>query len=156
MIPLKFPVLTPDGSTITSIPIKAGQAVYIPMVPADRLKCVWGPDANSWRPARWMEEGGLPDSNLMNSGYARLMAFSQGAKACVAMRLAVYQVKVCNIGRQTVARLFTKTAVYHLSHDSFLQGKRYRRRDYTQEQSCRSCSAAARPRSRGRGHAASH
>jgi len=95
IIPLKFPAQTPSGATITSIPVKAGQTIYIPSAVADRLECVWGSDADVWRPERWIEEGGLPDSNLMNAGYARLFAFSQGAKVCIGLRLAVYQIKVC-------------------------------------------------------------
>ena len=93
-IPLKFPVKTPSGETITSIPVKAGQTIYIPVAAVDQLKCVWGEDANVWRPERWIEEGGLPDPSAMNAGYARLFAFSQGARVCIGLRLAVYQIKV--------------------------------------------------------------
>ena len=77
------------------IPIKAGQSIYIPGTAVDRLTCVWGPDADVWRPERWLEDGGLPDSSHMNAGYARLFAFSQGARVCIGFRLAVYQIKVC-------------------------------------------------------------
>jgi len=94
IIPLRFPVRTPSGDTITSIPIKAGQKICILAAAADRLKTVWGPDADIWRPERWLEEGGLPDSSHMNAGYARLFAFSQGARVCIGVRLAVYQIKV--------------------------------------------------------------
>jgi len=103
IIPLKFPVQTPSGTTITSIPVKSGQTIYIPNAAADRLKCVWGPDANVWRPERWIEEGGLPNGNVMNAGYARLFAFSQGAKGCIGVRLAVYQIKVRRISARAVS-----------------------------------------------------
>jgi len=122
IIPLKFPVQTPSGATITSIPVKAGQTIYIPSAAADRLECVWGPDADVWRPERWMVAGGLPDGNLMNAGYARLFAFSQGAKVCIGLRLAVYQIKVCVCIVATLAVLTGARLVYDLPHDPHVQG----------------------------------
>ena len=87
VIPLKFPVRSADGQMINSIPVKAGQIIDIVVAAADRLKCVWGPDADLWRPERWLEASSLPDPNAMNHGWARLLAFSQGVHACIGVRM---------------------------------------------------------------------
>jgi len=135
-IPLRFPVKTPSGATITSIPVKAGQTIYVPVAAADRLKCVWGEDADVWRPQRWIEEGGLPDPSVMNSGYARLFAFSQGARACIGLRLAVYQVKVrveLLLKKLPLLTMILRVTVRYLPYDSHVQGKRHRCRNCAQE-----------------------
>ena len=93
--------------------------IYIPGAAADRLKCVWGPDAEVWRPERWLEGGGLPESSHMNAGYARLLAFSQGARACIGVRLAVYQVKVCvmsadKTGLRLMGRLLVQFTIFRM------------------------------------------
>jgi len=136
---------------INSIPIKTGQTIYIPAAAADRLKCVWGTDANIWRPERWIEEGGLPDSSYMNAGYVRLFAFSQGARVCIGLRLAVYQVKVCACGVaiSLVVVLIDTRLVHHIPYDSEVQIDRHWCGCRAQEQSGHLVAAAACSRPRG-------
>jgi len=87
VLPLRFPVRTPDGSYINSIPVKKGQTILIPGAAVDRLKCVWGPDADEWRPDRWLDPEVLPPMSSMNSGWGHTFAFSEGPRNCIGFRL---------------------------------------------------------------------
>lgn len=56
-----WPVKSSDGKTeITSIPLKKDTNVFISILNANRSKQIWGPDADKWKPERWLSP--LPDS----------------------------------------------------------------------------------------------
>ncbi|KAH7102218.1 cytochrome P450 [Auriculariales sp. MPI-PUGE-AT-0066] len=93
VLPLRFPVRSHDGSYIRQLPIKAGQAIIVSGSTVDRLSYVWGPDAEAWRPERWLDEGALPLPTDTTSGWARIFAFSQGPRSCIGLRLAVFEYK---------------------------------------------------------------
>lgn len=50
-----------DGKReVTSIPLKKDTNVIISIINANRSKEIWGPDAEEWKPERWLSP--LPDS----------------------------------------------------------------------------------------------
>ncbi|KAL0566776.1 hypothetical protein V5O48_015228 [Marasmius crinis-equi] len=55
VIPLSTPVTTPTGASINEIPIAKHQRIYIDVAAYNRLKQVWGEDAEEWNPERFME-----------------------------------------------------------------------------------------------------
>ena len=89
ILPLAVPVKGNDGEMITHIPIKAGQAVYIPIAAVNRLDSLWG-DGDAFRPERWLESEsgkGLPDSSHLPGGWSGLTTFGVGPRRCIAFRL---------------------------------------------------------------------
>ena len=54
-MPLKWPVKGVDGTDIHEIAIPTGTDVIISILGANRDKRIWGPDADEWKPERWLE-----------------------------------------------------------------------------------------------------
>ncbi|KIJ40565.1 hypothetical protein M422DRAFT_173549, partial [Sphaerobolus stellatus SS14] len=55
IIPLSIPQKTKTGEIITSVPISKGQQIELSLMAYNRLPEVWGPDADQWRPERFLE-----------------------------------------------------------------------------------------------------
>ena len=60
------------------------QVVLIPIIAIHRMDSVWK-DADAFRPERWLGE--LPPSQELCSGWANGLAFSDGPRNCVGLRL---------------------------------------------------------------------
>jgi hypothetical protein len=60
VVPLMFPVRGTDGAEIREVPIRENQNVIMGMGASNRNKALWGPDADEWRPERWLSS--LPDA----------------------------------------------------------------------------------------------
>ncbi|CAG7846127.1 SubName: Full=Related to cytochrome P450 {ECO:0000313/EMBL:CCA66807.1} [Serendipita indica DSM 11827] len=105
ILPLREPIKGADGSWIKSIPVKKGQVIHIPSIGINRDEDVWG-DADVFRPSRWLVgrpgcekyckpgEQGLKPADEMCGGWAGIFTFSEGPRACVGMRLALFEYKV--------------------------------------------------------------
>ncbi|EJD55299.1 cytochrome P450 [Auricularia subglabra TFB-10046 SS5] len=93
VIPLKLPVRGSDGNLIDSVPVKAGQVIYIPSIAVNRLNSVWG-DGDKFRPERWIEADGLPPASSLNLGWSHIFSFSQGPRNCIGFRMAIYEWKI--------------------------------------------------------------
>nr|BAK09405.1 cytochrome P450 [Postia placenta] len=91
IIPLRDPVQLSTGQLITALPVAPGQVVLIPIIAIHRLDAVWK-DADTFRPERWLHD--LPASESLCNGWANTLAFSDGPRSCIGMRLAIYQYKV--------------------------------------------------------------
>ena len=61
VLPFSQPISTVDGSTVTSIPVPKGTAVFIGIYSSNRNKAIWGEDATEWKPERWLDDG-VPES----------------------------------------------------------------------------------------------
>jgi len=116
VIPLRFPVRSPDGSYVNAIPVKAGQKVLVSNPAVDRLQCVWGPDASVWRPERWFETESLPSLDKLNIGWGRTFAFSQGPRSCIGYRLGECFALVSLAMTDMIAALYEMKVRSHLSH----------------------------------------
>ncbi|GJJ11014.1 hypothetical protein Clacol_005243 [Clathrus columnatus] len=55
-IPLDIPIKLTNGEVVSSIPIERGQQVFMSIINYNRLKSVWGDDADEWRPERFLED----------------------------------------------------------------------------------------------------
>lgn len=84
IMPLRWPIIGKDGEEMREITIPEGTDVMISVFGANRDKAVWGPDAEEWKPERWMEP--LPrsvgDAHLPGV-YASMMTFLGGGRACM-------------------------------------------------------------------------
>jgi hypothetical protein len=105
VLPLRDPIRGADGSWIKSIPVKAGQVIHIPSIGINRDNDVWG-DGDTFRPTRWLVgrpagekyctpgEQGLKPASEMCGGWSGIFTFSEGPRACVGRRLALFEYKV--------------------------------------------------------------
>ncbi|KAJ7138346.1 cytochrome P450 [Mycena epipterygia] len=93
VLPLRFPIFTPDGRRVNEIVIRKGETLIIPLICSNRLNAVWG-DGAHWRPERWLEGGKLPSKHDLTEGWANLLTFSEGPRLCIGHRLALLELKV--------------------------------------------------------------
>ncbi|KIJ48680.1 hypothetical protein M422DRAFT_247541 [Sphaerobolus stellatus SS14] len=92
IIPLSIPQKTKTGTTVTSIPISKGQIIMLSHFAYNRLPEVWGPDADQWRPERFLE--GIEASQKVQLGvFANLLSFSSGLRGCIGWRFAVLEMQ---------------------------------------------------------------
>ena len=101
VIPLRKPVQHIDGRVVTEIPVSPGQVasistvtyitplkrsqvVIIPIISIHRSDSIW-PDPDTFRPERWLDK--LPPNDELCSGWANGLAFSDGPRNCVGLRL---------------------------------------------------------------------
>ncbi|KAK1235085.1 hypothetical protein PQX77_001699 [Marasmius sp. AFHP31] len=84
IIPLECPINDISGSVLREIPVTKGQRVVLNIFKYNRLKTVWGEDAEVWNPERFL------GSNLSTTlgVFANLMTFSGGIRACIGWRFA--------------------------------------------------------------------
>ncbi|KAF8576236.1 cytochrome P450 [Ramaria rubella] len=88
VIPLSIPQQTRSGEIITSIPVSKGQRIMISVAAYNRLKSVWGEDADKWRPRRFLE--GIGTNHKTGLGViANLATFSSGIRGCIGCVLMI-------------------------------------------------------------------
>jgi cytochrome P450 len=58
--------------------------VLIPAISIQRLESVWE-DPDEFRPERWLET--LPPSEKLISGWSNTLAFGDGPRGCIGLRL---------------------------------------------------------------------
>ncbi|KIJ34439.1 hypothetical protein M422DRAFT_782890 [Sphaerobolus stellatus SS14] len=93
VIPLQFPQKTRYNDTVTSIPVRKGQYTILSLFAYNRLTQVWGPDADKWKPERFLS-GSLKESQKVNVGViVNVMSFSSGLRSCVGWRFAVLEMQ---------------------------------------------------------------
>jgi cytochrome P450 len=85
IIPIAEPVTTKEGRVIKEIPVSKGQTVLCSLAGYNRLTTVWGDDADTWRPERWVNM----DKHKYSVGMmANLMSFSAGLKGCIGWKFS--------------------------------------------------------------------
>lgn len=107
IIPLKKGFSNREGLFTKSFRVKAGQAsgnhfqncrinhffyinaqvFHIPMMSMNVDTEVWGQDAASFRPERWITPGGIPASRDLPRGWNGIMTFLDGPRVCLGYRL---------------------------------------------------------------------
>ena len=60
VLPLATPIRGVDGREMREIAIPKGTLVNVGILASNRNPDIWGPDANEWKPERWLNP--LPDS----------------------------------------------------------------------------------------------
>ncbi|KAG9025166.1 hypothetical protein FS837_005062 [Tulasnella sp. UAMH 9824] len=96
ILPLRNPITTTDGKTLTEIRIKKGQTIFFPVLGINRITSRWN-DPDVFRPARWLPENAheLPDkSQLASAGWNGSLVFSAGSRICIGYRMALFEFKI--------------------------------------------------------------
>ncbi|KAJ3515520.1 hypothetical protein NMY22_g14433 [Coprinellus aureogranulatus] len=95
ILPFSKPIIGVDGKEMTEVLVPKGTVVFPGILASNRNPDIWGPDANEWKPERWLE--GLPDSvpNAKVPGiYSHLMTFIGGGRACIGFKFSQLEMKV--------------------------------------------------------------
>ncbi|KAH9941567.1 cytochrome P450 [Epithele typhae] len=94
---LARPLRTADGTFTDRLFVPKDTNVLVGVRACNRARSLWGPDAETWRPARWLAEDGLPPalaSAAVPGVYAHTMTFVGGPRSCVGFRFAQIEMKV--------------------------------------------------------------
>ncbi|KAH7878863.1 cytochrome P450 [Lentinula edodes] len=95
VVPLSKPIIGVDGTEIREISVPRGTQVVISMYNANRNEELWGPDANEWKPERWLSP--LPEAVIqahVPGIYSHLMTFSAGSRSCIGFKFSQLEMKV--------------------------------------------------------------
>ncbi|KAF8061017.1 cytochrome P450 [Lyophyllum atratum] len=89
VIPLSEPL---PGTTETHLVVPKGTTIAIPLNVIQTDPEVWGPDADEFRPQRWIErkEAGI-------WGGRELLAFSEGPRSCIGKAFALAEIKALTV-----------------------------------------------------------
>ncbi|KAJ4473900.1 cytochrome P450 [Lentinula aciculospora] len=91
VIPLSEPILLRSNKVVTGVHIRKGSFVHVPIEGMNYIKDVWGDDALSFKPERWLSP---PPTALQYPGLANVMSFTFGPHACIGWRFALLEMKV--------------------------------------------------------------
>ncbi|KAI0366467.1 cytochrome P450 [Pilatotrama ljubarskyi] len=95
VLPLSKPIRGKDGTMIDCILVPEGTLVFIPIQASNVNPDIWGADARTWRPERWLEP--LPETLTeakIPGVYANLMTFWGGGRACIGFAFAQLEIKI--------------------------------------------------------------
>ncbi|PPQ74552.1 hypothetical protein CVT24_004346 [Panaeolus cyanescens] len=93
-LPLSHPITGLDGRKISEIFVPKGTNIMCGLLASNRNTDIWGPDADEWKPERWLE--GLPDSVSdahLPGIYSHLMTFSAGGRSCIGLKFSQLEMK---------------------------------------------------------------
>lgn len=94
-IPLSSPTILRTNEEVSSIRIRKGSYIHIPIEGLNYSKDIWGPDALTFRPERWTMQSGSPGGvPAQHPGLANIMSFSFGPHACLGWRFSILEMKV--------------------------------------------------------------
>ncbi|RPD65435.1 cytochrome P450 [Lentinus tigrinus ALCF2SS1-7] len=94
VMPVTEPIRMRDGTHTNAVPIPKGTRIIANVTACNRDPALWGPDANDWRPSRWLEP--LPrevEEAHIPGVYSHLMTFIGGSRACIGFKLAQVEIK---------------------------------------------------------------
>ncbi|KAI0087586.1 PAH-inducible cytochrome P450 monooxygenase PC-PAH 1 [Irpex rosettiformis] len=91
IIPLSEPLVTATGENIEEIPIAKGQEFLISVCAYNRIKGIWGEDANEFNPQRFIN--GEVENTIKLGVYGNLMTFSAGTRGCIGWRFSLIEMQ---------------------------------------------------------------
>ncbi|PBK95281.1 cytochrome P450 [Armillaria gallica] len=89
VLPLSNPVTLTTGKVVQEIAIHKGTSIITSIAGYNRNKGVWGEDAHSFDPVRWLR--GDISKQIPVGVYGNLLTFSGGVKSCIGWRFAVLE-----------------------------------------------------------------
>jgi len=99
-IPLAHPVCDASGRFVDSIFVAKGTSVRVPFVGVNRSEALWGADAGTFNPGRWLvsddddERKSGTDRKEEVQGYKHLLTFGHGPRMCMGKNFALLELKV--------------------------------------------------------------
>ncbi|KAJ7152608.1 cytochrome P450 [Mycena crocata] len=93
-IPLSAPIELSTGELISELPVAKDQTVLVSIEVVNRDPAIWGPDAATWKPERWLEP--LPPSvhaAAVPGSFSHTLTFLGGSRSCIGMKYAEVELK---------------------------------------------------------------
>ncbi|KAF7288978.1 hypothetical protein MIND_01414400 [Mycena indigotica] len=92
VLPLAKPIIDSKGREHTSLPIRKGQMIHLPIWAINTAKETWGEDALEFRPDRW---DNIPEAVSGVPGvWGNLFTFLAGPHNCIGFRFSIAELKV--------------------------------------------------------------
>ncbi|KAI0741674.1 cytochrome P450 [Daedaleopsis nitida] len=95
VLPLGKPLRGRDGTLMHELLIPKNTNIAIGILASNRNPELWGPDADEWKPERWLSP--LPET-LINAHipgvYSNLMTFLGGGRSCIGFKFSQMEMKV--------------------------------------------------------------
>ncbi|KAI0359964.1 cytochrome P450 [Trametes cingulata] len=95
ILPLMTPIRTIDGEYVSEVPVPKGTLVVLNFRACNTNKALWGEDAETWRPERWLEPPPREVEEARIPGiYSNLMTFGAGSYSCIGFKFSQLEMKV--------------------------------------------------------------
>ncbi|KAJ3525350.1 hypothetical protein NMY22_g10615 [Coprinellus aureogranulatus] len=95
ILPVGKPIKTVDGGEINEIFVPKGQEVFMSLFDCNRDPEIWGPDADQWKPDRWLSPLPVSVAEAHVPGiYSNLTTFIGGGRACIGFRFSLLEMKI--------------------------------------------------------------
>ncbi|KAJ7580775.1 cytochrome P450 [Mycena floridula] len=92
IVPLSSPITTRDDQIVSSVSIPKGALVVVPVRAINTSEMFWGPDAEEFRPERWLESEADSGANDIQS-YRHILTFITGPRECLGKTFALTEFK---------------------------------------------------------------
>ncbi|KAI0739194.1 cytochrome P450 [Daedaleopsis nitida] len=95
VLPLGTPVIGADGRSINELIVPSGTMVWVNVYGLNHDKDIWGPDADEWKPERWLAP--LPPSVAdahIPSIFANTSTFLAGSRSCIGYNMALTELRI--------------------------------------------------------------
>ncbi|GLB37309.1 putative cytochrome p450 [Lyophyllum shimeji] len=96
VLPLSKPIRTTSGELISSLPIANGTKVIASIAGYQRNKEVFGEDADTFNPERWLRETDEKKGPTLGV-YANLLTFAGGIRTCIGWRFAIHEMQTLTV-----------------------------------------------------------
>ncbi|KAF4618312.1 hypothetical protein D9613_011704 [Agrocybe pediades] len=93
VVPLLRPITTTDGQVLESLSIEKGTHIYLDIAGYNRDPDIFGKDADTFRPERFLN-GEVNETSGLAGPYGSVMTFSAGPRTCIGWRFAVLEAAV--------------------------------------------------------------
>ncbi|KZT27178.1 cytochrome P450 [Neolentinus lepideus HHB14362 ss-1] len=93
IVPLSQPILDTSGRIRQELIIPKGTEISVPLGCYNREKTVWGDDAHSFNPERWMKSNSSEKRGTTLGVVGNLMNFSSGTRSCIGWRFAMTEIQ---------------------------------------------------------------
>ncbi|PPR05971.1 hypothetical protein CVT24_004635 [Panaeolus cyanescens] len=95
VLPLSKPVQSRNGQPISEVFLSKGDEIFIPLINCNCDTTLWGPDAEEWKPDRWLSPLPLELIEAKVPGiYAHSMSFIGGSRSCIGAKFAQLEIKI--------------------------------------------------------------
>ncbi|KAH9930922.1 cytochrome P450 [Fomitopsis serialis] len=93
VIPLERPYVDRKGNVCDSVRIPKNTRISIPILAMNKSKDLWGPDAQEFKPERWLS-GTIPEAAHAIPGvWGNMLTFLGGPRACIGFRFSLVEMK---------------------------------------------------------------